>query len=243
MSIYITGDTHGHIDVHKLATKQWKEGANLTKDDFLIILGDFGFIWNLDSMDDWWLNWLNERPWTTLFIDGNHDNHPLIDTFPEVDFYGGRAHKINKSVYHLMRGYIFDLPYNDTTKSFAVMGGAESIDKAWRVEGVSWWPTEIPNDDERQLLEKNLEARNWTVNYMLTHDAPNSVIPKLGIILKIENLHANEFENWLGGIEYKLNFDKWYFGHWHTDYDLDPLHVVLYNYIEKLEDEPCQTNT
>lgn len=38
--IFITGDTHGHIDIHKLNTKNFSIQSELTKSDYLIICGD-----------------------------------------------------------------------------------------------------------------------------------------------------------------------------------------------------------
>lgn len=43
--IFITGDTHGHIDIHKLNTKNFPIQSELTKSDYLIICGDCGIVW------------------------------------------------------------------------------------------------------------------------------------------------------------------------------------------------------
>ena len=45
--IYITGDTHGDIDIHKLTADRWPEGLKLSRDDILIIAGDFGLVFSL----------------------------------------------------------------------------------------------------------------------------------------------------------------------------------------------------
>lgn len=72
--IYLTGDTHAHIDIHKLCKSNFDDSA-LTKKDYLIILGDFGLVWNNPPTPEerYWLNWLNDKNYTTLFIDGNHE--------------------------------------------------------------------------------------------------------------------------------------------------------------------------
>lgn len=126
--IYLTGDLHASIDIHKLS-KRYFDDSNLTKNDYLIILGDFGLIWNKsDPESKYWLDWLNAKNYTTLFIDGNHENHPLLNTYPEEIWNGGRIHKIHDSIFHLMRGQIFTI--DDHT--FFAMGGADSIDKIYR---------------------------------------------------------------------------------------------------------------
>lgn len=41
MTVYVTGDIHGGLDMQKL--RNWKLGDSLTSDDYLIVAGDFGF--------------------------------------------------------------------------------------------------------------------------------------------------------------------------------------------------------
>ena len=123
--IFITGDIHG--DPRRLNTDCFPEQKEMTKNDFVIILGDFGLVWSNSQtkQEKYWLDWLDSKPFTTLFIDGNHDNHPVLNTaFEEVDFHGGKAHKIRDSVYHLMRGYVFDI----CDKKIFAFGGASSHD-------------------------------------------------------------------------------------------------------------------
>ena len=81
MAIWVTGDIHGGIDMHKLSRKELKRrGITLSEGDFLIILGDFGFPF-LDkeyetprSEYHYWMKWFRERRYTVLWIDGNHEN-------------------------------------------------------------------------------------------------------------------------------------------------------------------------
>jgi hypothetical protein len=46
--IYITGDTHGMIDWEKLNTTEFPEQKSLTRDDYVIVVGDFGGVWDGD---------------------------------------------------------------------------------------------------------------------------------------------------------------------------------------------------
>ena len=47
MSIFLTGDIHGAMSVKKLGARWFnvKEPTPLTRDDYVIILGDFGLVW------------------------------------------------------------------------------------------------------------------------------------------------------------------------------------------------------
>ncbi len=41
--IFITGDTHGGLDMEKLARRRFPKGKRLNRKDYLIVCGDFGF--------------------------------------------------------------------------------------------------------------------------------------------------------------------------------------------------------
>ena len=79
MSIYITGDCHG--DYRRFNTENFPEQKTMTKDDYVIICGDFGF-WSEDREQRWWRNWLEAKPFTTLWVDGNHENYDLLAPVP-----------------------------------------------------------------------------------------------------------------------------------------------------------------
>ena len=49
MKIYVTGDTHQNYNSDKLSEENFVEQKELTKDDFVIIAGDFGYYWNEKS--------------------------------------------------------------------------------------------------------------------------------------------------------------------------------------------------
>lgn len=235
--IYLTGDTHGSIDINKLSSTKWPEGKTLTKDDYLIILGDFGVVWNYlqsDKEEIYWLKWLDDKPWTTLFVDGNHESMERLFAFPETDMFGSLVGKINNSVYHLKRGRIYTI----NNKTFFCMGGAESHDKERRVEGISWWKTEIPSDDEFRLGILSLELNNWQVDYVLSHEGPKIAISNiLKRIFKNDytEMKHNPLFRYFEYLLKNLEFRKWYFGHHHLDVEIDKFYC-LYDRIVKLEE-------
>lgn len=69
-SVWVVGDTHGDYDFHKFTTKEFPEQKQLTKNDFVIVCGDFGAVWDRGASDKYLQNWYDEKPWTTLFVDG-----------------------------------------------------------------------------------------------------------------------------------------------------------------------------
>lgn len=227
--IYLTGDTHGELDVHKLGARYF-HAKHLTKDDYVIVLGDFGFIWDREpsNQEQYWLRWFDDHPWTTLFVDGNHENHPRLKEFPEEEWHGGRVHRISKSVYHLMRGQVYELE----GRTFFVMGGAQSSDILYRKEGISWWPEELPSEEEYAEGIRNLEARNWQVDYVLTHDLPTKQLRELNPYYEPYVL-----TDWLNGIRKRLTYRHWFCGHHHVDRELSDNVHILYDRVLLLEDE------
>ena len=52
MAIFITGDAHG--DFSRLQPVAFPEQSNLTKEDYLIICGDFGGVWDGGDAEQQW---------------------------------------------------------------------------------------------------------------------------------------------------------------------------------------------
>ena len=124
--VYITGDTHANFS--RFEEDKFPIQKEMTKNDYVIICGDFGGVWTFEeesSREKYWLDWLNERNFTTLFVDGNHENFTrLYNDYPVEEWHGGKVHKVRPTVYHLMRGEIFEI-YGNT---FFIFGGASSHD-------------------------------------------------------------------------------------------------------------------
>ena len=104
--IYVTGDLHGTAERgrNRLSARCWPQGRDLTRGDVVIVAGDFGYVWDGGAVDAYWLKWLEGKPWTTCFVDGNHENHALLASMPVREWNGGRVHEAMPHVLHLMRG-------------------------------------------------------------------------------------------------------------------------------------------
>lgn len=208
--IFLTGDTHGVTDIHKLTAKKF-DRKGLTRDDYVIILGDFGFIWYdpPSSEDTWWLGYLERAPWTTLFILGNHENYPLIRQKETEEWNGGRVRRFRPHVLQLVDNEVFNID----GQSFFVRGGAHSIDRHTRIPGKSWWCEEVPTDGERAAAIAKLDSVGWKVDYVLTHEAPAQVCEWL----YQKQVITDEYSRWLQTIANRLQFQRWFFGHHHQN--------------------------
>ena len=173
--IYITGDTHANFS--RFNEENFPIQNEMTKDDYIIICGDFGGVWSFEEEsrhEKEILDWLEQKNFTTLFVDGNHENFTRLYNYPIEEWNGGKVHKVRPSVLHLMRGEIFNID----NKKFFTFGGAKSHDiqdgilnldeeekiynfrkqgAFFRIRDFSWWDLELPTNDEMKNGIKNLE--------------------------------------------------------------------------------------
>lgn len=220
--LFVTGDIYQSVDIHKLSSSNFKIKNDLAKDDILVITGDIGLVWNYGQTpfgeEKYWRNWLNNKPWTTFCTLGNHEAYNLIETFPIVEFCGGRARKITDSIYYEIRGEI----YNLNGKICLSLGGAESMDKEFRTEGISWWPQEQITEDDIRRARKNLKRYNYKVDYIFTHTGGINVNSYLGFIPTVSDVRLDE-------ILREIEYSRHYCGHYHVDMNVDEKTRILYD--------------
>lgn len=249
--VYITGDTHANF--HKFTVKNFPIQKQLTREDTVIICGDFGGIWSDTKEERYWLTWLGKRSFTICFVDGNHENFDRLSTFEVVDFHGGKAHKIGDNIYHLMRGYIFDFE----GKKFFAFGGASSHDirdgilnpgdyaskeefmkaysnwsnsgRMFRVNHISWWKEELPSREEMENGIESLQKCDWKVDYVISHCLPQEVCSCIGF--RGADTLTKYFNQLLRN---KIEFKEWHVGHYHFDDRVYGRYFVHYHDIVRI---------
>ena len=234
--IYVTGDTHRKID-NRFSEKPL---TKLTEKDYLIILGDFGGVWYDDESDNLFLSYFEKQKYTTLFIDGNHENHKKLNDFPVEVWNGGKIHRIKSNIFHLMRGQIFNI---DGYKIFT-FGGAYSIDKYLRTEFIDWWKEEEGNYEEMNEAFDNLEKENNQVDFILTHAGPASKLKNFFNYFGMK-FTSSSTEKFLDEINNKVKFQHWFCGHYHENVNLgwfskekdDGKITILYNKIININED------
>lgn len=224
--IYVTGDVHCPHDISKLNTTNWPEQKELTRNDYLIVCGDMGIVWDGSKCDRYWQEWFQAKPFTTLFVDGNHENHPMLNGYLVEEWKGGKVHKVRPNVYHLMRGQVYNI---DGVKVFS-MGGASSHDKELRTEGIDWWPEELPSDLEYCEAFENLGLNDWKVDLIVSHCTADSIQKKLAYWYGKDKL-TNFFE---AVVKSDVKYKHWYFGHYHDDIDVDDKHHCIYREVKEV---------
>ena len=230
--ILITGDTHGSIDGDKLfnINNLKNKGNRLTRDDYVIVAGDFGFVWNEDETE---LDKLSLLDYTILFIDGNHENFDKLNTFPVEIWHGGKIHRIRDNIFHLMRGQIFDIE----GKLFFTFGGAVSIDKYYRIEHLSWWKEEVPFDKEFEDAKCNLLKHNNVVDYIITHSINTRALTSKDSLLSEYRFKPTPVNDMLEYFEQTVKYNTWFFGHYHLDSIILPNKIALYQHVVQINTE------
>lgn len=245
--VYITGDTHSFW-MERLNMNVFPEQKEMTKDDYVIICGDFG-VWDNSKREKYNLDWLESKNFSTLFVDGNHSNFDILDNLPVEEWNGGKISRIRPSVIHLKRGEIFNI----NGKKFFTFGGASSHDisdgildpvkdkdlikkwnkdytKMFRVNHVSWWSCELPSQEEMDNGFKNLEKHNWTVDYVITHSPPASVLALIGHGIYDQDILTKYLED----VRSRINFKRHYMGHMHINRQLNERDILLYEQIIRI---------
>ena len=253
MAVYITGDIHGNpVRFSTDNFYEQKEFSGNKDENFVIICGDFGLVWNCteeNNTEKYWLDWLESKPFVTLFVDGNHENFDRLDTYPVEQWHGGKVHKIREHVIHLMRGQVFEIE----GKKFFTMGGASSHDisdgildpfedkelikewrndwsKMFRVNHVSWWERELPSEEEMQEGIENLKKHDNKVDFIITHSPSASVIALLGKGLYEQDRLTKYLEEIRCNTEYKRFFS----GHFHINKAVNDKDIILYEQIVRV---------
>lgn len=238
--IFITGDKHGDFSF----LEQFCKKANTSKNDILIILGDAGLNYYVSNYCDETdknikyklskgaktnLKKINDFPITLLCIQGNHEARPeLIKNYKNKKWNNGIVfyYKDVPNILFATNGE----KYIINKKEYFVIGGAYSVDKYYRLQtNNNWFPEEQLFPTEKEKIEKIIEKNNKT-DIVLSHTCPYKYIPRELFLSQIDQSTVdNSMEFWLDTIEEKLNYQKWYFGHYHGEKIIDKMEMLFHN--------------
>lgn len=215
MGTYVIGDRHGNFEELILFAIR----LHLTEDDNLIVLGDMGLCWRKDrqDLDKFISRWEDKmlNPPFLYFIDGNHENFDLLKSFKDG--------VISPHIRWLKRGTII---YFEGKKCLCI-GGADSIDKFRRTKHLSWW-------EDEQITQEDIDScKAETYDYVFSHACPYSVFKENALLLGDPQFDGEEFdhisEEMLDRLKEKIEFNHWWFGHYHKDIELNNKFCCLYN--------------
>lgn len=227
--IYITGDTHGSFE----RVESFCERIKTKRDDILIILGDAGINFSGPRYDRLKKQLLEELPITIFAIHGNHEQRPYtIESYKEREWNGGTVYYEEDfpSILFAKDGEIFSFGGLQTI----VMGGAYSIDKAYRLAyGYGWWEDEQSSDEIKRYVENQLDSVKRNIDVVLSHTTPLKYEPVEVFMTGVDQSKVDKTtESWLDKIEDRLSYKKWYCGHYHTEKKIDNLEIMFENFDE-----------
>ena len=167
VQVVFAGDWHGNL-LWAISRIQSIGASGVTT---ILHVGDFG-IWPgasgkryLQAVE----NTCARYDVAILVTPGNHEDWARLTTLwanakrRDPDTGAALPVHLTEHVQVLPRGGRFEI---DGT-SFMSFGGAASVDKHLRAEGVDWWPEEMPSEDDVQNA-----IAGGTVNVLITHDSP-----------------------------------------------------------------------
>lgn len=206
--VLIAGDWHGN--------GHWATGvidyASTRRCDVIVHVGDFGF-WRDVPDTQVYLDEVHQALEYTglrlLWVDGNHEDHERLNAL-DIDPISGLRF-ITSRIAHVPRG--FRWVWHGQT--WLGLGGAHSIDRAQRKEGISWWP-----EERLTLNDINLAIEGGRADIMICHDCPDRVsIPGLSGRWPLRDLAMSEESRRLLGTVVDAVRPHWLFhGHYHRRY-------------------------
>ena len=242
----IKGDCHGDFE--------WMTNIQ-DYDPFttaIVILGDVGFNYYLNNKDVKLKEEVNARGYRIYCVRGNHEARPqdiehMIQIYdPNVD---GEIYM--EEAYPNIR-YFFDFGiYTLNHYKCAVIGGAYSVDKYWRLQKAGVIDKKDPNwfnpkktgwFYNEQLSQEEMDAatayfKDQTVDFIFSHTCPFSWEPTDLFLAAINQKNVdNSMEIWLDEIKDTFNWFIWCFGHFHADRLERPYVEQYFHDIENLEE-------
>ena len=207
MIISFAGDWHGNYRYTRKALNYAAKNGS----DVVIHVGDFG-VWSpynyIRAVGDEAAR-LNLQ---VFFVDGNHEDHPWLNAQP-VREDGFRI--LHDNVAHIPRGTVWT--WDGVT--FMGLGGAHSVDRQWRRDGVEWFR------EETLTYGQAFEAATTPhdIDIMITHDCPTGVeIPGIAGnphgFPKEEIALAEKHRDLLGYVVDNLQPKILVHGHYHVSY-------------------------
>lgn len=217
--IFVTGDLHGETLRFSRAYM-----PRLTKKDALIVCGDFGFLWDGSDREKRLLKKLGKKKFPILFLDGVHENFPLLNAYPVSDYCGGKAQILSGNVVHLMRGQVYELQGRTL---FTFGGGFEAGGTAPGSE------LSLPNLTEYLQGKSNLEQADYKVDYVFTHEPPASIKR----FLASSEDEITDVQVYLDQIAQRVNVKQWFFGSCHMDKRITKTYTAVFQKVVPLEPE------
>lgn len=176
----IFGDWHGDL-LYALESLE-RVYEKYPEVEILYHVGDFGVWPGGDMYLDAVSHSLEAAGKTMIVTGGNHEEWPRWNLWT----------RDNQSVYNYNESGLIFLPkvfaWEHAGKEFLSVGGASSIDRAWRTKGKSWWPEEeILADAVERIADMDIPY----VDVLITHESSDDPVDPIKTRLADPIVQAN----------------------------------------------------
>lgn len=242
----VRGDTHGNF--------LWMNNLDyIPEETAIIILGDFGINFYLNQNDIKKKQDIEKRGYYIYALRGNHEARPQtlngIKTIFDPYVHGTVYYEPNFPHIRYFLDYGF---YNINKYNCLIIGGAYSVDKAWRLQRAclteetnipkksGWWNNEQLSPEEMKDCMRQIQtfaATGKHIDFIMTHTCPYSIEPRdmfLGFI--DQSTVDDSMERWLDEVKESVTWKYWLFGHFHADRIERPYIEQYFNDIEELDE-------
>lgn len=226
--VILTGDTHGSF----ARIRDLYYHGQIQRGSIVIVLGDAQINYTGDLRDTLIKLTLSELPITLFCIHGNHEFRPKMEHgYKRRKYHGGTVMVQNEypNILFALDGEV----YTFQGKSCLVIGGAYSVDKEIRLKmGLPWFADEQPSSRIKKKVERVLNDRGWDVDVVLSHTTPFSYMPTEAFLPGLDQSKVDtSTEVWLDEIEKRLEYRKWYCGHYHIKKQVGKMQFLFDDYV------------
>lgn len=248
MKFYVTGDKHGQF--HTIL----QNGIVHDSNNAVIILGDAGINYYLRDWDDRLKDEITQNSSCMWYIvRGNHEARPQDVSVPYEMVWdplvGGNVYV--QEEYPNIRFFLDYGEYNIAGYHVAVIGGAYSVDKWWRLaragvlkktdlnynnpKRTGWFPNEQLSTEEMEDATRLFGANYY--DFVLSHTCPLSFQPTDLFLSAVNQSEVDtSMEQWMDQLKDKMDWFVWLYGHYHNDRMERPYVEMYYHDIDALDD-------
>jgi 3-oxoacid CoA-transferase subunit A len=248
MKFYVTGDKHGQF--HTILQNEIVKDPN----NAIIILGDAGINYYLRDLDDRLKKEISENSKCMWYIvRGNHEARPQDVSVPyEIiwdPWVSGQVYV--QEEYPNIRFFLDFGEYFINGSHVAVIGGAYSVDKWWRLaragvlkksdlnynnpKRTGWFPNEQLSKEEMERANYVFEGKIF--DFIFSHTCPLSFQPTDLFLSAVNQSEVDtSMEQWMEQLKDKMEWFVWLYGHYHNDRMERPYVEMYYHDIDALDD-------
>ena len=243
---FITGDKHGNF--HTILQNELVKNP----DNAVVILGDDGLNFSLNKYDDRLKKEISQNSSCVWYcVRGNHGARPQdVEGYKLIHDDDVNGEVYVQDEYPNIRFFKDWGKYQLGEYTVAVIGGAYSVDKWWRLQRANiqtkidkdyfnpkktgWFYNEQLSTDE--MVQAMHELSGAQYDFVFSHTCPYSLMPTdLFLSFIDQSTVDNSMEKWMEELKDKFDWNIWLFGHYHAD-RLERPHVEMYyNDLESLD--------